>query len=257
MKGNKMKIKWLGLISILWSCSANAVCQMAEFMQEVSTPEEQQMFYESCAVHQNDDDSQSLLAKQYAAGTGGVQKNLNRALYYYQLSAENGNAESQAQLARLYMELDRSPATRKLLASYLKTIQPMDPKELAKLQGNVQGPEMFQGELVHPYALLLLASESPDNKWFYPTKVRKAPDYVEDLLKNYPLSEEKKKKQMQVASAWKRRKLLESAFYTLSDKEYEAFKKDVYPTEGSLDIDKRKDALAKFKERYEAYEKDK
>ena len=252
-----MQIKWLGLISILWSCSVSATCQMADFMKDTSKPEEMLAFYENCAVHQNDDDSQSLLAKQYATGTGGVQKDLNRALYYYQLSAENGNAESQAQLARFYMELDRSPATRKLLTAYLKTIQPVDLNELTKIQGESQGPEVFRGELVHPYALLLLASESPENKWFYPTNVKKAPEYVEGLLKNYPLDEEKKKKQMQAASAWKKRKLLESAFYVLSREEYEKFKKDIYPTQGSVDIVKRKDALSKFQQRYIEYEKGK
>ena len=218
-----MQMKWLGLISILWSFSVNAACQMAEMMQEISTPEQQLMLYENCAVNQNDDETQSMLAQQYATGTGGVKKDLNRALYYYQLSAENGNAESQAQLARLYMEVDRSPATRKLLTTYLKTIRAVDLQELATMQGKTIPPEVFKGELVHPYALLLLASEAEDNKWFYPSKIRKAPDYVEKLLKDYQLDEEKKKKQMQVASAWKRRKLLESAYYVLPDDEYEVF----------------------------------
>ena len=252
-----MRIKWLGLMSILWSCSVNASCQIAEMMQEISTQEELLVMYENCAVYQNDDESQSKLAQMYATGTGGVQKDLNNALYYYQLSAENGNAESQAQLARLYMELDKTPATRKLLMTYLKTVEPVDFKTLAELQKKPPEPEMFKGELIHPYALLLLSSESEDKKWFYHSKVKKAPEYVEELLKNYSLDEEKKKKQIQVASAWKRRKLLESAFYVLSHKEYEEFKRDVYPENGVVDVAKRSAALAKFQQRYAEYEKGK
>ena len=248
-----MQIKWLGIVSIIWSSAVWAACPQVEFLRNKATPKEINTTYENCAIYFNDDESQSILAKRYAAGTDGVKKNLNRALYFYQLSAENGNAESQAQLARLYMELDRTPATRKLMVAYMETIYSADMKSVR----DTHGPSAFRGELIHPYALLLLASEPVENKWFYPSKVLKAPDYVEELLKTYPLDENKKKQQMLKAVEWKKRKLLDVASKLMSKEEYNQFKEAVVPESGRIDKERRDEALAKFRQRYEEYYKGK
>jgi len=246
-----MNIKWLGLVSIMASMSVHAACPQIELVRKAA-PDKLLPVYESCAIYANDDESQSILAHMYATGSDGVQKDLNRALYYYQLSAENGNAESQTQLARLYIELDKSPATRKLMVNYLNTIYPV-----RNMLFQQHGPTNSQGELMHPYMLLLLASEPAANKWFYSSEVLTAPASAETLLNSYPISEEKKKKQMRAASLWKKRKLLEAASVLLSEKEYNTFKEAVYPEAGPVDKARRQEALTKFRQQYETYKKGK
>ena len=203
-----MKIRSFGivLVSLFVSHMAFAACDGVDKLRGFLTPQQVHQMYESCAKLSNDDDSQVILARRYALGTDGVKKDLQQALYYYQLSADNGNAESQAQLAKLYMELDRTPATRKLLSNYTKSI--VAPDYISHGMNKRQFPEQrFKGELVHPYTLLLLASERAENKWYYPSKVRQAPGYVNSLLQSYPIDDAKKQKLMAEASAWKKRKL--------------------------------------------------
>ena len=249
-KGETVKFLGWGVLGLALTASVGAwaACPNAANYEDILSTEQVMGLYDICATYMNDDETQVLLARRYALGTHGVKKDLNQALYYYQLSAENGNAESQAQLAKLYIELDKTPETRKLLKKYLSTIK-VTPR--IDSPGQRYPEEEFQGELIHPYTLLLLANERPENKWFYPSKIRKAPSYVDELLQSYKVTDEKKQKQTRAAVAWKKRKLLERATYLLTKKEYDEFKNTLYPAEGKADPVAREQALAAFKKRYE------
>lgn len=220
------------------SFGAHAFCPFSDALLKTLNGEAAISLYKNCAERMNDDNAQAYLAKIYDQGSPSIPRNLKKALYYYQLSADNGNAESQARLAQLYMQLDKDKQGRAELHNYMKNIVAFP-----------TGENEFQGELIHPYVLLTLANEKPENKWFYPTKVKKAPTYATNLHKNYKLTEEKKKQLMHQAVAWKKRKLLEIAQQLLPEKEYLAFKTALYPPNGQVDAFKRKQLMEQFQER--------
>ena len=191
-----------------------------------------------CAVRHNDDESQMKLAKAYTKGDYGLARDSRQALYFFQLSAENGNAEAQLSLAQLLMKSDEKPETRDALLNYRSKLQP------TALNGDKSN---FNGDFMHPYALLMLASESPDKKWYYPSKVRNAPAKAVTLYKTYKIDADKKRLAMRQASQFKTRKLLQVA-------------KEIYPDEEYPDIANRlknsqtqKQALAELKQKMEAY----
>ena len=68
---------------------------------------------------------------------------------------------------------------------------------------------------MHPYALLMLASESPDKKWYYPSQVRNAPPKALTLYKAYKIDGDKKRFALRQASQFKTRKLLPTAGHFL------------------------------------------
>ena len=71
----------------------------------------------------------------------------------------------------------------------------------------------------------MLASERPENKWYYPSLNRSAPARTSVLLQNYKITPEKRQAALKDASKWKTRKLLEAAKEVLSDVEYPEFEK--------------------------------
>ncbi len=241
---------FLMLCSFLVSGVAVANCPLAE--QAGSFLKEGQLLplYKHCAETMNDDDSQAKLAKIYDTGSDNVSKDLKKALFYYQLSADNGNAASQARLAQLYMELDQSREGRSDLYDYLASISPVT--EMSTPINQKQEGD-FSGELVHPYVLLMLANEKASNKWYYPTQVLEAPAFAKTLLNNYNIDEQKKRQLSQQATQWKKRKLLEMARQILSDDEYRLFVAILYPTQGQADAFRRNQMLKDFQEKVRQY----
>lgn len=195
--------------------------------------------YEKCALQDNDDETQYYLGQVYETGRSGVKPNKQRALLFYHLAAEAGHAEAQVSLAKLLTALDEQDETRAEIADYLKKIQGM-------LQKNTLSS--FRGELLHPYALLMLAAEKPESKWFYNSSVLRS-EQASRALKSYPITPDKKETALQAATAWKQRKMLEKAQNVLSVDEYRQFYNAMYPQKGRSDDFTRSRLLQKLKEK--------
>ena len=238
------------MVGLFVACSAKALCPFSDNVFSSLKEESQIAFYKSCAEGMNDDESQVKLAELYLNGTTGIPRDIKKALFYYQLSADNGNAESQARLAQLYMELDKNPDGRRELYAYKASIMPSMGRMFSKNADND-----FKGEFLHPYVLLVLSTEKASNKWYYPTTVVQAPEYAAKLLQSYKLEEAKKKELLRQATAWKKRKLLEIAQQILPQNEYDNFVNTLYPTKGQPDNFKRSQALRSFQEKVQEYKK--
>ena len=176
----------LGLLILLGVHSAYAFCPYSESLLSSVKRVTAIDLYKNCAETFNDDASQVKLAKLYENGEPGVAKDVKKMFYYYQLSADNGNAESQTHLAQLYQEYDKTPESRRVLKQYTESIGSLSALDSAY-------SDTFKGELTHPYVLLSLAAEKPENKWYYPTDVLVAPTVAKQLLAKYNLDIEKKK----------------------------------------------------------------
>ena len=230
----------IGLILMMLCVSrvAWAFCPWSGALFGSLSEESAIMMYKSCAEGMNDDASQARLAAIYDSGTPSVLPDITKALYYYQLSADNGNAASQARLAQLYIELDKNREGRSELYSYTNSIMPV-PSD---------NKDSFKGEFLHPYVLLVLANDKADNKWYYATEVKQAPAFAANLLKKYNIDDAKKKQLLSQARAWKKRKLLEMASQLLSPAAYQDFADTLYPANGQVDAFKRSQLLNQFQE---------
>lgn len=194
------------------------------------------LLYESCALETNNDEAEILLAQAYETGEKGVQKNTQKALLFYHLSAENGNAQAQSALARLLLTLDESPQGREQVQSYLSKMH-------AAYQ-NVPTDE-FKGELLHPYTLLLLAAEKPTAKWYYPSEELTS-EKAGAQLREYKISKEKKAQAVKDATVWKQKKMLQAAKELYTPTEYQNFKNAVAPVHGKADPFTRNQAVTKL-----------
>lgn len=235
------KILMTGLILV--STSAMAACPEADRIAASQGLKNALPLYEACALSQNDDASQLLLAKAYEDGAQGVPKNTEKMLVFYHLSADNGNAESQTRLAQKLLTFDETDQGRKVLQAYLNKVQ-------TALKG--RPADEFRGELLHPYTLLLLAAENASQKWYYPTDVVSYGD-ASVALKNYKIDDAKKKQALRDASAWKQKKMMQAAKEVLSDEDYKAFKNTVAPERGQADKFLRSRALTDFQKKVTEY----
>lgn len=199
--------------------------------------------YQNCAVLDNDEEAQVRLGGIYKNGEKNAPQDDIKALLFYHMAADNGNAYAQTELAKMLIAMDQDVVRRPKVISYMKQI-----KSALK-----DGDEYsFQGEILHPYVLLLLAAESPEQKWYYAT-TKKYSSEAAKLLKVYQLSESEKKEWLKVASSWKQRKMMETAKEVLSESEYNTFKKTIYPTKGKADPFLRTQVINNLKEKVERY----
>lgn len=182
-------------------------------------------YYETCALSDNNDSAHMLLAKTYATGEKNIPINMQKALLFYHLAADNGNAQAQTELAKMLLKLDETSTGREQVQSYLRKVQ-------AALRSQPSGA--FQGELLHPYTLLLLAAERPDQKWYYPSIQTSFPE-AGVLLKTYKIDDVKKRQALNDASAWKQKKMMQTAKEVLGGQEYVGFVQAVAPTKGKAD----------------------
>lgn len=230
--------KIIFLLLALISFKSYAVCPLADSFFKKGQTEAGLNAMHICAIRHNDDESQMKLAKAYTKGEYGLERDSRQALYFFQLSAENGNAEAQLSLAQILMKSDAKPETRDALLDYRSKLQPTSVSD---------DKNSFNGDFMHPYALLMLASESPDKKWYYPSQVRNAPAKALTLYKTYKIDADKKRLAMRQASQFKTRKLLQVA-------------KEVYPEDEYPDVAERlknsqtqKQALDELKQKMQAY----
>ncbi len=218
------------------SLSVKAVCPGADALMKKGETMAALRLYESCALKFNDDASQILLAQAYRAGKDGVPQNDRKALLFYHLSSDNGNATAQTEMAQWLLSLDETPEGRSFLQSYLTTVQ-----------SRLAGEELFRGELLHPYTLLLLAAEKENAKWYYPSRQR-TDSRAAPLVRRYDVSDEKKAQAVRDATVWKNRKMKQAARSLWDDKTYQAFINRVFPAHGKADPFQRTQALDQLRE---------
>lgn len=225
------------------NAAAYSGCDQAEQMAREQGLAKALVYYESCALETNDDAAQALLGHAYLNGVQGVPKNMQKALLFYHLSADNGNASSQVALAKLLLKLDENNAGRAQINAYLRKIQ-----TALKNQGN----GAFKGELLHPYTLLVLAAEQPEQKWFYVSNDLQS-DEAGRLVKSYRISDVKKKQALQDATTWKQNKMRLIAEEIYSSDEYKKFMQTVFPDSGMADAFGRDQAVKKLKQDIQKY----
>lgn len=224
---------------LLISCKTFAFCPLGDAAARKNGLESAISLYTQCALAQNDDDTQLMLARYYQR-----QKNNTQSLFYYHLSADNGNAVAQAELADLLLTLDKDALTRQQILDYYGTINNMIKS------GSLTG---FKSLKITPYALLVLANEPADQKWYYPSMTKTDPTAAKRLQEYAStLTETKKKNALQEVQAFKSKKLLEAANNVLSPTELEQFQKTVFPTAGTPDAFTAKQALNQLKEKIES-----
>lgn len=232
--------RFIVFVGMMLVCrGAFAACPRAEEIVRQEGFAAAMPLYEQCALRENDDETQYYLGQVYEVGRDGIVPNVQRALLFYHLSAEAGNAEAQVSLAQLLTTLDNNDALRPEIAIYQEKIGSMLQKG---------GQSSFRGELLHPYALLMLAAEKPDAKWFYDSSVVRSARAAQ-AFKQYQITPDKKEAAVQAATAWKQRKMLERARAVLSVEEYRQFYEKLYPAQGRSDDFTRARLLQKLKER--------
>ncbi len=233
------------LFLFIFSAQSFAACPVADKIAREKGMDKALSVYLNCALNQNDDETQNYLAGIYEKGLGNISKNIHRALLFYHLSAENGNASSMVALSDLLRRLDETESGRQQLLDYLKKI---------RLNLKTTHRTSFTGQLLHPYALLLLAAEKQDIKWFY-TTTKKSDPRATKLLKEYQIDDTKKKEIIREATQWKQRKMLDIAKEAFSPSEFQDFHQTLYPKTGRPDAFKRSQAVNKLKEKIESKQK--
>ena len=237
-----MKCLFVVLVFFCVSTSGWAKCVEADRIAHTKDMLTAISTYESCAIQYNDDVSQALLAPIYEEGRYGVARNLQRALLFYHLSAENGNAVSQTALAELLMRLDENEEGRAEIRKYIRKIN---------VAGKTTGGRV-SADILHPYALLALAAEKQAAKWYYPSDVLSSPKAAH-LFRSYQIEPDKQKEVMRLATAWKNRKLLAAAKEVLSADEYQRFYDELYPAVGRPDAFSRSQTLQRLEEQMKIY----
>ena len=233
------------LLTFCFTSAVFASCPVADKIAREKGMDKALSIYIDCALYQNDDDTQNYLAGIYEKGQGTVSKNLERALLFYHLSSENGNASSMISLSNILRQLDETEEGRKLLLNYLKKIQ-LNLKRTHRTS--------FTGQLLHPYALLMLAAENPSSKWFYTTKTKSDPR-ASKLMKEYVIDDLKKQEVIREATQWKQRKIQDVAKEVYTRKEFDEFYQILYPKVGMPNAFTRSQAVNKLKERIESKQK--
>ena len=232
---------FLTLNLLLWTLTVHAACPGADVIARTNSLRKALPIYITCALQGNDDETQLYLAQIYETGKGDILKNTQRALLFYHLGSENGNASAMVGLSKLLTRLDSNNKTREEIPLYLEKIR-------SNLAGNLG--QSFRGQLLHPYTLLLLASEKQSAKWFYPTNTKSDPNAA-SLLKAYTIDSQKKQACLKEASQWKQRRMMDIAREVFSVREYNNFYDILYPDVGLPDPFAREQAVNRLKERVE------
>ncbi len=232
----------LGIALISFVLSADAACPEGARLVKTGGIAAAEKAFEMCAIGENDDESQVLLGNHYLFKKNATTHDNMKALFYFHLAAENGNARGQVALAKILMRMDSSDEERAVLVSYIEQMKAMMSNKGMR----------FTGEIMHPYALLILAAESPDQKWYYPTTTKTETE-SKLLLNGYELPPAKKQEVIRQATKWKQQKMIETAEEVLGLDEFREFMETVYPQQGRADAFKRQQAIQRLQDAVEEY----
>lgn len=233
----------IGVSAFLTVKPAGAVCSKGENILKTQGTLAAQKAFEFCALGENEETAQIWLAQFYQNKKNRTASDKMKMIFYYHLAAENGNAHAQVALAKHLLQMDSIDSERRILESYMSQMQAfMSSKEM-----------LFKGKILHPYALLMLASEDASQKWYYPT-TQKSDGEARVLLSQFNnLPSERKKEYVRQASLWKQQKMKEAAQEVMSTMEYQAFMDTVYPVQGKADAYARTQAIEGLREKINAY----
>ena len=194
--------------------------------------------YETCAKMINDAASFYRLGQIYLTAKG-VPVDRTRALLYFRYGAENGYAPAQRELAKLMV----SPL---LPTDAMGRVQK---KVVAQKSRLPQLPHIDNTLELSDFAWVLLASERPENKWFYPSPAlsdEEAAKMVSALERSRGKAE--KEKAVRQASQFKEQRLIWAARETYNDKDFNQFMRVVFPSNGQPDYVQRTQAVEKLKQ---------
>ncbi len=237
-----MKFLTFIFMCFCWTGLAWAACPEGDYVRDKKNIQDAMEYYYMCAVGQNDDETQLMLARAFQRGTNNITPDANKSMLFYHLAADNGNAVAQVEFAQLLLKLDETPMGREAVLKHTRQMQ------AAFAVAGI----LFKGELLHPYALLMLAAEKPEQKWFYPT-AEKTSAGAALLLKNYQIDAKKKQNVLREASLWKQRKMLETAQDVMSPADFKAFQSAVLPRQGRVDGFARNQAIQNLKDAIQNY----
>jgi len=227
------------ILALFISLGAHAFCPFGDAAARKNGLESAISLYTHCALSQNDDETQLMLARYYQR-----QNNNTQSLFYYHLAADNGNAVAQTELAIILLNLDKDILTRQQILDYYGTVDNMIKS------GSLTGFKSFK---ITPYALLILANEPADKKWYYPSTTKTDPTAAKHLKEYAPtLTEVKKKNALQEVQTFKSKKLLEAAQNVLTPSEFNQFQNSVFPSNGKADAFTAKQTLDYLKEKIES-----
>ena len=222
--------------------TAEAACPQGDNLLKTKGMESAVEAYAFCAIGENEENAQFRLAQYYQNKKNATPQEKMKMLFYYHLADENGTANARTPLAKPLLPMVSNDAERAIVAQYMNQMATM-----MKNRGM-----LFKGELLHPYALLLLAAESPDQKWYYPT-TQKSSAEARILSEQYKIDPARKREILRQASLWKQQKMKETAKEVLTVDEYKAFMQAVYPEKGRADAFERGQAVGKLKEKVKEY----
>ncbi len=237
-----MKFIPIILACFCFAFGARAACPEGDFVKEQRGINEAMEYYYMCAVGQNDDETQLMLARAFQRGTNGIIPDPKKSMLFYHLAADNGNAVAQVEFAQLLLKLDETAMGRESVLAHTRRM---------KAAFSVAGG-LFKGELLHPYALLMLAAEKPDQKWYYPTEEKSNPGAAV-LVKNYQIDAKRKQMVLRDASLWKQRKMIEAAQDVMEPEEFDKFQTTVLPKYGRADGFSRNQAMQNLKDAIQNY----
>jgi hypothetical protein len=243
---------WTFFFLILgFGANSFASCPDGDILLEKKMEKQAIDAYTACAEDQNDPQAQFFLGKAYQNGQNGLKADLNNALFYYQLSAENGYAPAQVRLAKILSSLMTNNETV-ILETYQQILKSLEAQELTFEQKNQIADKAVRG--LPAYAWLLLAADKKENKWFLPAG-ESSDDQALSLLKimEKQISPADKKAAIRQASKWKEKKLLQAAKEVLTEREYLSFYQTLYPTMKKADPKARGQALQYLKQKIQSF----
>ena len=230
------KLSYL-LILLLVGNTAFATCRLADAQWKAKLYEKALAAYEQCSYDKNDATAQYTLATFYLDGNEAVKQDIRHALFLFRLSAENGYAPAQRELAKLIDTLEGLGKVGKQgLSDWKDQMEPMG----------------FDCS-IPAFSWALLAADKKENKWFYPTEAI-YDEQAADLVKTWTAKKglEQKGLATEKAVEWKQLRLLKSAKSLLSTKEYNEFFKILTSTEkGQTARSRKKEAMDKLKKKWE------
>ena len=189
-----------------------AACPLADVYLKTDNKKEIFNEHKACARQLNNFESQFYIGTIYLNGTDYAKQNLRMAYKYFRMSAENGYAPAQRELAKLI--------------DALEDMGPDGKQALDELENRWAAENNSNREPLSALAWMMLAAERAENKWFYNAPAI-ADEQAISLLASFKKGNTKQAEQQAVA--FKQEKLMQQAKRLLSDSAYRDFESVIYP----------------------------